>query len=285
MNANALAPHEPSADARPSASKSKAPTRAITEHRLLVFDTETTGLDTEVDRVVQFGTATFQGGALLTIDDTLVDPCTPIPKEASNVHGILDSDVEDAQTFGLLGDTFAQQLRQTDDTILCGYNATRYDAPLLNAEFQRHSFEFRIDSARVLDPLVWLQYYHRNWPSRRLGAVAERFNVPLADAHRASADAEATGRVLLRLVEEGLVPNDVPEALHTQAQIAKMLEEEVSVYNRFLYVDRENAALLRVGIGKHIGKPLPEVPVSYLRWMLRLQDLPPLAASEIRVYV
>jgi len=283
-----LAPHDP--DARPAAlapapPASKASRASLTARRLRVFDTETTGLDTEVDRVVQFGTATFQNGALLRLQDTLVNPCRPIPAAASDVHQIYDSDVEDAPTFGLLGDSVAQALGlQADDTILCGYNALHYDAPLLNAEFQRHCYEFRIDPARVLDPLVWLQYYHRDWPSRRLTAVAARFNVPLADAHRASADAEATGHVLHRLVEQGVIPDDVEEALAAQAQIAKVLEQETAVYNRFLYVDRDYSSLLRVGIGKHIGKLLRDVPTSYLRWMLRLPDLPHLAASEITVY-
>ena len=280
-----LAPHDFNArSTAPAPAASKASRGSLTARRLRVFDTETTGLDTEVERVVQFGTATFKNGALLRLSDTLVNPCRPIPTEASDVHQIYNSDVEDAQPFGLLGDAVAQALSQADDTILCGYNALHYDVPLLNAEFQRHCYEFRIDPARVLDPLVWLQYYHRDWPSRRLIAVAARFNVPLADAHRASSDAEATGHVLYRLVEQGVVPDDVEEALAAQAQIANVLEQETAVYNRFLYVDRENAALLRVGIGKHIGKLLRDVPTSYLRWMLRLPDLPHLAASEIKVY-
>ena len=281
-----LAPHDPNArPAAPAPVASKASRASLTARRLLIFDTETTGLDTAVDRVVQFGTATFQGGALLRLSDTLVNPCRPIPAEASNVHGILDSDVEHAQTFGTVGDTFAQQLRQTDDTVLCAYNGTRYDVPLLNAEFERHCYEFRIDPRKVLDPLVWLRFYHRDWPSRRLAAVATRMGIPLTDAHRASADAEATGSVLTRLVEQGTVPDDVEEALAAQAQIAKVLKGEEDTYGRFLYVDREYSTLLRIGFGKHAGSLLCDVPKSYLSWMLqKIPDLPPLVASEVRVY-
>ena len=218
---NGLAPHDPNArpEAPAPASVASKASRALSALRLCVFDTETTGLDTEVDRVVQFGTATFQNGALLSLQDTLVNPCQPIPTEASDVHKIFDSDVEDAQTFGLLGDAVAQALSQADDTILCGFNALHYDVPLLNAEFERHCYEFRIDPSRVLDPLVWLQYYYRDWPSRRLAAVATRMGIPLTDAHRASADAEATGHVLYRLIEQGVIPDNVEEALAAQAQI------------------------------------------------------------------
>jgi len=259
--------------------------RAITARQLRVFDLETTGVDVETDRVVQFGTATFRNGALLRVEDTLVNPCTPIPMEASNVHNIFDRDVEDAPTFGLVGDTVAHTLAQSEEQVLCGYNALRFDVPLLNAEFERHCYEFRIDPARVLDPLVWLQYYHRNWPSRRLAAAAARFHVPLADAHRASADAEATGHILHRMIEQGLIPDDVEEALAVQQRLLLALQQEQAVYGRFLYIDRDNHTLLRIGFGKHTGSLLRDVPTSYLRWMLqKIPDLPALVASEIRVY-
>lgn len=262
------------------------PPRAITARQLRVFDLETTGVDVATDRVVQFGTATFHNGALLRAEDVLLNPCTPIPVEASTVHGIYDRDIEDAPTFGLVGDTVAHTLSQADDAILCGYNALRFDVPLLNAEFERHCYEFRIDSARVLDPFVWLSYHHRDWPSRRLALVAERFSVPLTDAHRASADAEATGRVLYRLIEAGLIPDDVEEALAVQQRLLDALQQEQAVYGRFLYIDRDHHTLLRIGFGKHAGRLLRDVPKSYLSWMLqRITELPALVASEIRVYV
>ena len=262
-----------------------SPSRAITVRQLRVFDLETTGLNTEQDRVVQFGTATFKNGALLRIDDLLVNPCTPIPMEASNVHGIYDSDVEDAPTFGLVGDTVAHTVSQSEEQVLCGYNALRFDVPLLNAEFERHCYAARIDPDRVIDPFVWLSYHRRHWPSRRLAVAAERFNCPLVDAHRASADAEATGYILNRMIEQGLVPDDVEEALAVQQRLLIALQQEMEVYGRFLYIDRENHTLLRIGFGKHVGSLLRDVPTSYLRWMLqKIPDLPALVASEIRVY-
>ena len=47
----------------------------------------------------------------------------------------------------------------------------------------------------MLDPLVWLRYRRREWPSRTLGAMAARYNHELTNAHAASADAAATGAV------------------------------------------------------------------------------------------
>ena len=65
----------------------------------------------------------------------------------------------------------------------------------------------------------------------------------------------------------------------------RALQQETAVYGRFLYIDRDQHTLLRIGFGKHVGSLLRDVPTSYLRWMLlKIPDLPALVASEIRVY-
>lgn len=261
----------------------------ITERPLTVFDVETTGLDTSTARVVQFGHADFRKGVLLRLNDALINPCMPIPEAASDVHHIYDSDVADAHTFGMASADITRALAGADGhraPTLCAYNGTKYDVPLLNAEFERHNVATRIDASRVLDPLVFLRFHRRHWPSRRLEAVAERLGCPSADAlHRASVDAETTGRVLYQLIENGLIPDDDEEAWHVQAQMRTVLEHEESLYGHYLYIDRQNNHTLRIGFGKHIGLPIDRVPTSYLRWVLGLKGLPPFVTSEIRVYV
>ena len=91
--------------------------------------------------------------------------------------------------------------------------------------------------------------------------------------------------ILHRMIEQGLIPDDVEEALAVQQRLLLALQQEQAVYGRFLYIDRDNHTLLRIGFGKHTGSLLRDVPTSYLRWMLqKIPDLPALVASEIRVY-
>ena len=260
----------------------------LTERLLTVFDVETTGLDTQTSRVVQFGHADFRNGALLRLHDATINPCTPIPAAASSIHQIYDSDVADAPTFGMARKGIASLLECADERaapILCAYNGIRYDVPLLNAEFERHCVSTRIDAARVLDPLVWLKFHRRHWPSRSLAAASERFGYRLGAAHRASADAEATGTILCRMIEQGMVPDDVNEAFKTQMDMAALLEHEDQLYGRFLYIDRHDNSTLRMGFGKHVGVALGDVPRSYVRWVLTLSDLPSFASSELRSFL
>lgn len=273
---------------RPPCIRLTMPPEKLTERLITVFDVETTGLDTQTSRVVQFGHADFRNGALLRLHDATINPCTSIPTAASEIHKIYDSDVVDAPTFGMASKGIAEILGGTDERaapILCAYNGTRYDVPLLNAEFERHCVSIRIDAARVLDPLVWLKFHRRHWSSRSLAAASEHFRYPLSDAHRASADAEATGTILCRMIEQGMVPDDVNEAFATQRDMVAVLEHEDQLYGRFLYIDRHDNTTLRMGFGKHVGAAIMNVPRSYLRWVLTLSDLPSFAVSELRSFL
>ncbi|WP_435607074.1 3'-5' exonuclease [Streptomyces ardesiacus] len=61
----------------------------------VVLDTETTGL-TATSRIVEIAVTTVSGTVLL---DTLLNPGEPIPAQATAVHGISDTMVQDAPTF------------------------------------------------------------------------------------------------------------------------------------------------------------------------------------------
>ena len=274
--------------------------RRISEEVVLVFDTETTGLDAATERVVQLGAAYWRGAEQLgSPRGMLVDPGMPIPPEASAVHGVSDDAVEGAPPFAVVGARFVRHLTgdagdaapapsTADGTaagaappLLCGYNALEYDVPLLNAEFARHGLGHRIATDSVLDPLVWLRYHRRHWPSLKLGAVAARFDHALTNAHSASADAAATGAVLCGLVAEGIIPDDVDAALSEQARLRALLRAETDRYGYTLYEDRHDGAL-RLGFGKHGGARLAEVAPDYLRHVLGFDGLPEAATEALR---
>lgn len=62
---------------------------------LIYLDTETTGLDAKTSGVVEIALVNSIGKALL---HTYVNPGTPIPAEATAIHGITDEMVEGAPT-------------------------------------------------------------------------------------------------------------------------------------------------------------------------------------------
>jgi DNA polymerase-3 subunit epsilon len=167
--------------------------------RLGVFDLETTGIDTDTARIVSAHVGVLDAdGTPIERSDWLADPGIEIPEQASAVHGIT---TERAMSEGrpasevvaeIIGALRALHLRGIPVVI---YNAP-YDLTVLAREAARHEHEPLDDSLVVIDPLVLDRAVDRYRKGKRtLTAAAEHYGVQLVDAHDASADAIAAGRV------------------------------------------------------------------------------------------
>jgi DNA polymerase-3 subunit epsilon len=168
--------------------------------QIVVFDTETTGLDLKQARIVTACVAELdETGALASpAQEWLADPGIEIPETATNVHGITTEFARDAgrPAKEVVAEIVAALRGYQDRGIpIVAYNAP-YDFTILHWEAVRHGIE-PLAPTLVLDPLVidkFADQYRKG--KRRLEIVAAHYNVPLADAHNATADAVASGRVL-----------------------------------------------------------------------------------------
>jgi DNA polymerase-3 subunit epsilon len=239
----------------------------ITEASFVVFDLETTGVDLLADRIVEIGCARFSRGLLVERRRSLVNPGCPIPAEATAVHGIKNADVLTADSMAMLEERLAARIGPP--ALLAGYNAAGFDGPLLNAELERAGAPWRVDAARILDPLPFVRWHKRSARSRKLVDVAAAYGIKPSggEAHSAAVDCQMAGELLLAMVAAGLIPDDVDEALVEQGRLAAATDEEHRVYGTWLYLDRVDGRL-RIGAGAHCGKLLSEVDRSYLRFIL-----------------
>jgi DNA polymerase-3 subunit epsilon len=164
-----------------------------------VFDLETTGIDVESSRIVSahIGVLNSQG-ELVEQWNWLANPGVEIPVGASAVHGITTeraraegrpaSEVV-AEIIDVLTSLFDRGLAVTI------YNAP-YDLSLLYHEAVRYGLDPLREPAPIIDPLILDKAIDRYRKGKRtLEAAAEVYDVPLVDAHDASADAIAAGRV------------------------------------------------------------------------------------------
>ncbi|MFJ9558072.1 exonuclease domain-containing protein [Nocardiopsis sp. NPDC101807] len=184
--------------------------------RLLAFDTETTGVDPEQARLVQYALAWVGGEAATEATEVLVDPGVEIPAETATVHGIT---TEQAQAEGV---HVAQALTEIVDAIaeaqpqmipLVGHNL-RYDLTVLARECERHGVP-DVDAvlgrplAYVVDTLVLSKHVapYRRRVSDKQGAhtlktcVQTWLSAPWDDeaAHGALYDALMSARVAYKL--------------------------------------------------------------------------------------
>ncbi|MDG4537152.1 3'-5' exonuclease [Streptomyces sp. AV19] len=99
-------------------------------HRFAIVDTETTGLESDA-RIVEIS---ITDGAGRTLLDTFVNPQTPIPADATRIHGITDAMVRNAPVFGEVLPCITQALSGRRVII---YNRA-YDTGRLVCELDRH---------------------------------------------------------------------------------------------------------------------------------------------------
>jgi DNA polymerase-3 subunit epsilon len=148
------------------------------------FDTETTGLSREKDRLVEIGAVKFLGdGTVLATTNWLVNPQREIPYYATKVHGITDEMVADAPMFADIWPDFKEFC---GDSILMAHNAP-FDVGFLKAELARAGIE--APALPVADTLPLFRKWFPNEESHSLGKLTESLGVSGKTYHRAEADA------------------------------------------------------------------------------------------------
>lgn len=227
---------------------------------LVLFDLETTGLNVEEARIVELGFLRFHPPE----DDRdaaeivrRVNPGIPIPPEATAVHGITDADVADAPGFASIA---PELIEFCDGCDLGGFNALRYDVPVLMHECDRAGRAFPIEGRRFVDPkIIFFQREPRDL------AAALRFYCGLdhEGAHGAAADVEATRKVLLGQIARY---EDLPATVEELHALCMQDRADFVDFEGKLRFDADGDVVF--GFGKYQGQKLRCADPGYLRWML-----------------
>jgi len=178
-----------------------------TEGPFVAFDTETTGTDPCVARILQAAIITYDPKGIRREEDDVIyiDPGIPIPPEAIAIHGITADKLRKEKAWeaksGVEHVSRILHDRSSQRGYPCVIYNTTYDYPLLLAECQRHGIEVG-RRPMFLDPLVIdraLDKYRRG--SRKLGDTARFYGVRLDAAHGALADATAALAIMRALIK------------------------------------------------------------------------------------
>ncbi|MCR5603002.1 MAG: 3'-5' exonuclease [Lachnospiraceae bacterium] len=94
----------------------------------VLFDLETTGLDTKKDKIVEIGALRVRDGQITEEFSTLVNPECEIPKVVIDLHGITNEMTKDSPVI-------KEALQMFDDfigeDILLGQNIRDFDLPII----------------------------------------------------------------------------------------------------------------------------------------------------------
>ncbi|MBW0160983.1 MAG: 3'-5' exonuclease [Sediminibacterium sp. Gen4] len=225
---------------------------------LAFIDLETTGVNISLDRIVEIAIVKINPDGTQQVKRKLINPMMPIPKGASDVHGITDDMVKDAPVFKQVANEIKQFIDHCD---IGGYNSNRFDIPMLIEEFLRAGIDFSTDGRKLVD----VQKVFHMMEQRTLSAAYKFYCQKTLDgAHSAEVDATATWEVLEAQVER------YPQIGNTVESIVKFTGEDeiVDFARRFV---RENGVEV-FNFGKHKGKPVTQVlkeEPQYYDWMMK----------------
>ncbi len=168
------------------------PLRTLT---YVVFDCETTGLDTEADDLLQLAAVRVVNGRVIhgEVFDCLVDPGRPIPEASIRFHGITPEMIRGKPPPELVLARFA---RFAQGAVLVAHNAA-FDLALLRKYERRAGVSL---DQPVLDTLLISALLQDQEGDHSLDGVAARLGIAVRGRHTALGDSLATAEILVRLI-------------------------------------------------------------------------------------
>ncbi|GET45712.1 3'-5' exonuclease [Capnocytophaga felis] len=222
------------------------------------FDLETTGTDITKDRIVEISVLKVYPNGNKESKTWLVNPTIPIPKGASDVHGITDERVANEPTFRELAKTIHNMIKDAD---LAGYNSDRFDIPLLAEEMLRAEVDFDLGNRVTVD----VQTIFHKMEQRTLSAAYKFYcGKTLNNAHSAAADTNATYEILKSQLDR------YPELDNNMKKLSEFTTRKQAVdFAGFIALNDKNEEIFT--FGKHKGRKVTDIlneEPGYFGWLL-----------------
>ena len=159
----------------------------------VVYDFETTGLDTQNDIPIEIGAVKIHNGKIVETFETLINPMREISQEITKITGITNDMLKDQLGLDKVLPDF---MKFIGDSGIVGYNNISFDNKILANICKKYGFKM---STVTYDAYVLARQYVRGVKNHKLGTIAQHLGVALDNAHRAIYDTIATAEVFIKL--------------------------------------------------------------------------------------
>ncbi len=175
-------------------------------------DTETTGVKSATDRIIEIGAVKFNKDGITGSFSSLINPHQHLNPFITNLTGICDSDLCDAPDVSKVINDFVDFSK---GTVLAAHNA-QFDLRFINSELERLSLlpldNQCIDTLR-LSRLILPE--NKTWKQTSLAA---QFSIDTGHAHRAYDDANVCRQIFEILIDKIMERPQIKKALQMTAE-------------------------------------------------------------------
>lgn len=189
----------------------------------IAFDTETTGVDPDIDRIVTAAVVRFRDREPIEEHEWLLKVDIPIPQASTDVHGITNERSQSEGVDQLQALTEIHHYLTANNLPIVAFNAT-FDIAMLNANLSRHGLTPIVDAPIICPYVLDKQFnkYVKGRNQRRLLPTIQRYGLDLDEDswHGATADAAITGRLFLAQIDNydalrSYTPHDLSSSIAT----------------------------------------------------------------------
>lgn len=222
------------------------------------LDLETTGINVSSDRIIEFSILKISPNGKEEWLTSRVNPGIPIPAKTTAIHGIKDEDVVNSPNFREIAKNLANFLEGCD---LAGYNAIKFDIPVLAEEFLRANIDFNFTKRRYVDVQV---IFHKKEQRTLTAAYLFYCKKELEGAHGSKADTAATYEILKSQLDRY---QDLDNDIEKLADFS-CFNSSVDFAGRII-LDEKGVEIFN--FGKHKGKAVEAVfneEPAYYSWMM-----------------
>ncbi len=160
----------------------------------VVFDIETTGFNSQNDRIIEIGAVKVIEGKITETFSEFVNPQMPIPYRITQLTTITDNMVKDA---GTIEEILPKFLDFCKGSVLVAHNAG-FDTGFIQENCKRLNLPY---DYTVVDTLGLARCLMGHLGKYTLDNICKHLNIILETHHRAVDDATATGKIFVKFID------------------------------------------------------------------------------------
>lgn len=234
---------------------------------ICVVDTETTHVEYDLADIIELGVGTFDiDSKVWRTESALLGTVDPIPPESSAIHHISNKMIRGLPTFDDRVDELFDMIKKYE--FLIAHNSD-FDRIMLKKSFMESpnfskSYHLGKSNTWICTWRLSKAIYGVDYTQMKHGLSYLRYYLNLeiddsVDAHRAAADVLVCGKLLERLIEDGIDNDFIDPSKRIGPQLNDLCWLPVKIKTW--------------PFGKHKGSKLEDIPNDYYSWAIENMDV------------